>query len=342
MHKRHWKITIIFSALVFLILTITMLISVPLTVFLYKLGLWDSTYMELMIIVCALVTILLGTLISKFAGKQPLKAITQISIATQEITRGNYKVHLNEEVPVLEIHDMAQNFNIMAKELAGTEMLRSDFVENVSHEFKTPLSAIEGYATLLQSKSLPESKRLEYTEKILLSTKRLSSLTGNILLLSQLEHQETTIKKKNYCLDEQLRESILLFEKEWTDKNLELDINLDNTDYYGNENLLAHVWQNLLGNAIKFTEPEGIIRILLFKQTGIIKVSIIDTGIGMSPEVTRRVYEKFYQGDSSRSSQGNGLGLALAKRIVTLHDGSISVSSTEGTGTSFTVSLPVI
>ena len=236
---------------------------------------------------------------------------------------------------------MAHNFNLMAKELAGTEILRTDFVENVSHEFKTPLSAIEGYTTLLQRKDLSEEKRQNYTKKILYNTRRLSTLTSNILLLSRLENQEIGIKKETFCLDEQLREILLLLEDGWTEKKLELEIDLDAVDYYGNKDLLAHVWQNILSNAIKFAPENGIIHILLRRENGSLITSITDNGIGMSEDVMRRIFEKFYQGDFSRSSQGNGLGLALAKRIVDLHGGNISVSSKEGKGTTFTVSLPL-
>lgn len=209
------------------------------------------------------------------------------------------------------------------------------------HEFKTPLAAIEGYVTLLQRKGLSEEKRQEYTSRILFNTKRLSSLTGNILLLSRLENQESEIQKESYSLDEQLREIILLYEPQWSEKELDLDIDLDSVMCYGNKDLLAQVWQNLIGNAIKFVADGGRIRILLRQKQSGIEVSIIDNGAGMSEDVMNRIYEKFYQGDTSRSSSGNGLGLTLAKRIVDLHGGTISASSKEGKGTAFTVVIPV-
>lgn len=229
----------------------------------------------------------------------------------------------------------------MAKELSGIEMLRNDFIENVSHEFKPPLSAIEGYATLLQKKGLSEEKRVEYTQRILQNTQRLSTLTGNILLLSRLENQEIGIIREKYCLDEQLREIILLFEEQWTAKNLDLEIDLDNADYCGNKELMAQVWQNILGNAIKFVSDGGKICARLRNTATEITVSILDNGIGMSQEVIDRIYEKFYQGDKSRASQGNGLGLTLAKRIVDLHSGKISVTSSVRNGSSFVIIMPV-
>lgn len=335
------RLSVMFSLLTFLTLTLTILFSALLTFLLIKTGILVRQNRGIVFFVIAVVSILVGTIISNYAGRQPLAAIIGMSDAAREVARGNFDISLNEDIRIKELRDMAHNFNLMAKELAGTEILRTDFVENVSHEFKTPLSAIEGYATLLQKKDLSVEKRRDYTKKILYNTRRLSTLTSNILLLSRLENQEIGIKKESFCLDEQLREILLLLEDGWTEKQLELEIDLDAVDYYGNKDLLAHVWQNILSNAIKFAPEHGIIHILLRRENGSLITRITDNGIGMSEDVMRRVFEKFYQGDFSRSSQGNGLGLALAKRIVDLHGGDISVSSKEGKGTTFTVFLPL-
>lgn len=335
------RLSVMFSLLTFLTLTLTIIFSALLTLLLIRTGILVRQNRGIVFFVIALVSVLVGTIISNYAGRHPLTAIIAMSNAAQEVARGNFDVSLDENIKIKELRDMAHNFNLMTKELAGTEILRTDFVENVSHEFKTPLSAIEGYATLLQKKDLSEEKRQGYTKKILYNTRRLSTLTSNILLLSRLDNQEIGIKKESFCLDEQLREILLLLEDGWTGKNLELEIDLDAVDYYGNKDLLAHVWQNILSNAIKFSPEHGIIHILLRRENGSLITSITDNGIGMSEDIMRRVFEKFYQGDLSRSSQGNGLGLALAKRIVNLHGGDISVSSKEGKGTTFTVSLPL-
>lgn len=335
------RLSVMFSLLTFLTLTLTILFSALLTLLLIRTGILVRQNRGIVFFVIALVSVLVGTIISNYAGRHPLTAIIAMSNATQEVARGNFDVSLDENIRIKELREMAHNFNLMAKELAGTEILRTDFVENVSHEFKTPLSAIEGYTTLLQKKDISAEKRHDYTKKILYNTRRLSTLTSNILLLSRLENQEIGIKKESFCLDEQLREILLLLEEGWTEKQLELEIDLDAVDYYGNKDLLAHVWQNILSNAIKFAPENGIIHILLRRENGSLITSITDNGIGMSEDVMRRVFEKFYQGDFSRSSQGNGLGLALAKRIVDLHGGDIAVSSKEGKGTTFTVSLPL-
>lgn len=340
MNKRTLKTAVLFSVTVFLILTVAMLLNVFLTIVLFRSGALKSQPQEITLIVFAAVSVIVGMIFSHFAARRPIGTIEEISDATKEIAKGNFDVQLNENIRVTEIQTMARNFNLMVKELAATELLRNDFIENVSHEFKTPLAAIEGYVTLLQKPGLSEEKREEYTQRILHNTKRLTTMSGNILLLSRLENQELTIKKELFSLDEQLRESILMFESQWSAKNIELDIDLDTTDFYGNKELLAQIWQNLLSNAIKFVPQNGTIRVLLRRKNSEAEVSVVDNGIGMSKEILSRVYEKFYQGDTTRSSNGNGLGLTLAKRIVDLHGGTISASSKEGKGTSFTVTLP--
>lgn len=340
MNKRTLKTAFLFSALIFFILVVTMFLNVVFTITLFRTKALESQPQEITLIVFAVVSVIVGMIFSRFAARRPIDTIVEISNATKEIAKGNFDVRLNEDIRVTEIQTMAHNFNIMTKELANTEMLRNDFVENVSHEFKTPLAAIEGYVTLLQRKGLSEEKRREYADRILFNTKRLSALTGNILLLSRLENQEIEIKKESYSLDEQLREIILMYESQWSKKKLDLDIDLDSVICYGNKDLLAQVWQNLIGNAIKFVPDSGKIRVLLWQEQNGIKVSVVDNGSGMSENVMNRIYEKFYQGDTSRSSSGNGLGLTLAKRIVDLHNGTISASSKEGKGTAFTVTIP--
>lgn len=342
MIKAHIKASIILSLLIFLTLSITIILMLVVTLFLVHLGFIDTGNWKISIVVLGSLSIFIGTLISMVISKNQIKTVISISNATKEVIKGNFDIELDENIRAAEINTMVCNFNKMIKELKNTELFRNDFIENVSHEFKTPLSAIEGYATLLQKKDLSRDKQIEYTKKILFNTKRLSSLTGNILLLSRLENQETEIQKETFSLDEQLREIILLFEQQWTNKNLELDVELDSIDYFGNKELLSQVWQNIIGNAIKFVSDNGKIWVLLSKENQRVKVMIVDNGMGMSSEVIQRIYEKFYQGDESHSTSGNGLGLALSKRIIDLHNGEIIVSSKEGKGTTFTIFLPII
>lgn len=342
LHQRTIKTAAMFSILLFLVLSITMTLSTAFAVLLFRIGFLDSQHLLRGLFVTPTVSIVIGTILFRLIGKRPLELILEISKATQEVAKGNFNIELNEDIPASEIREMAHNFNVMTRELAGTEILRNDFIENVSHEFKTPLSAIEGYATLLQRKELSEEKRTEYTRRILFNTRRLSTLIGNILLLSRLEHQEIEIQREWFSLDEQLREAILMLEPQWNGKHLELDIDLDPVDCYANRDLLLQIWQNLLGNAIKFVKQAGKIRVLLRKIGTDIQVVIQDDGIGMDQAVLQRIYEKFYQGDTSHKTAGNGLGLSLTKRIVDLHGGKIEASSQVGVGTTFVVTLSAL
>ena len=340
--NRSFRIAVLFSALVFLILLLTMGLTGLITVLVSESNFIDAPPKELTLLLFAVISIIVGTILSHTVGKRPLNVIREIDDATKEVVKGNFTVRLNEDIVAEELHSMAHNFKTMVRELSNTEILRKDFIENVSHEFQTPLSAIEGYAALLQNQSLTTQKRQEYAARILVNARRLSDLSGNILLLSRLEHQELEIQKETYALDEQIREAILLFETKWTQKELCLEVDLSAIRYKGNKELLMQVWQNLIGNAVKFVAQKGEIRITLRIEKNDVIVTVADNGIGMSEAVQKRIYEKFYQADTSRTGIGNGLGLALAKRIVDLHNGTLTVASAEGKGTMFTVTLPLV
>lgn len=340
MKRRNWRTTALFSLGVFLILVMAMIISFIVIMVLFRFDLINSQRREVPIIGFGIASIIIGSFFSRRGVRRMVAPILEISEATKEVAKGNFDITLKERSHATEINIMSKNFMLMAKELAAMETFRNDFISNVSHEFKTPLSAIEGYATLLQNKSLSEEKRDAYVAKILYSCKRLSSLTGNILQLSRLESQEIPNQKEAFSLDEQIRQIILMFENSWNEKNLELDIDMDAVSYHGNADLLAGVWQNLISNAFKYVPEGGKVRIILRSEPQQVRVFVSDNGVGMSEEVRQRVFEKFYQGDTSHSTDGNGLGLTLAKRITELHGGKIDVSSKVGKGTTFTVTLP--
>ena len=234
---------------------------------------------------------------------------------------------------------LIENFNIMIKELGKIEMLRKDFISNVSHEFKTPLSSIQGFATLLKNTNLTDEQK-EYTNIIIDESSKLAKLTSNILSLSKLETHDTAFDKKTFFLDEQLRHCLLLLDSKMQEKNINLDIDFEKVKYYGSEELLEQVWINLLENAIKYSNNNGNIYVSCGIKKQHIEVSIRDTGIGMSKETMERIFEKFFQGDKAHSSEGNGLGLALVKRIIDIVGGTIEVESKLGAGSVFTVSLP--
>jgi len=231
----------------------------------------------------------------------------------------------------------------MAQELENIELLREDFIVNVSHEFKTPLSSIQGYATLLQDPDLSEAEKGEYLDAIFSATRSLSNLSSNILELSNLETQTAELPKEAFSLDEQIRQVIVILEPVCSKKKLELDIDLEEIDIVANQDLIETVWINLIGNAIKFTEDGGriAVRLQLLENQSQAQVTITDTGCGMSEQELLRIFDKFYQAESSHKSEGNGLGLALVNTIIAKHNGDIAVESVPGQGTSFTVILPL-
>ncbi|MBR6521127.1 MAG: HAMP domain-containing histidine kinase [Oscillospiraceae bacterium] len=287
-----------------------------------------------------IVSIIISTVLTAIVGKWLLSPILKISRASNQVAKGNFKVQVEGDSRIAEVQQTFANFNHMVRELGTIETLRSDFIANVSHEFKTPLNAIEGYATLLQDRTLSDEEELDYIDKILFNTNRLSELAGNILLLSKVENQNIPESVSRYKLDEQIRQTLVMLEPKWSEKNIDLDIELDEVYITNCEGLLAHVWLNVIGNAIKFSEKGGEIAIRLSADTAGAVATVRDNGIGMSGDTLQHIFEKFYQSDSSRKSEGNGIGLALVKKILDLCGGSISVTSAIGEGSTFRIFLP--
>lgn len=286
-----------------------------------------------------IISTLIATIISGIASKRILRPIRTLSKATEEVTKGNFSVKIG--IPKdYEFALLAKNFNKMVHELSSIETLRNDFVSNVSHEIKTPIASIQGFAKLIQDKNLNDDERSEFTDIIISESSRLSKLTSNILKLSKLENQEVITGKAEFALDEQIRCAILIMEPEWSEKGIDLDIDLDKVSIIGNEDLLQQVWLNIIGNAIKFTEKGGTIGIKLMDLQDKIVIKVSDNGVGMNEETQRHIFDKFYQGDKSHLSEGNGLGLSLVKRIIELCDGEIKVRSKLNYGTTFTIELP--
>lgn len=287
-----------------------------------------------------LIGLMVGGGLTQFMGRVFFDRINMLGDAMNKVAEGDFSVHLEADNSIPEIENIYNKFNLMVKELNATEVLQTDFVSNVSHEFKTPINAIEGYATLLQDgEGLSPDEQEQYVDKILFNTQRLSSLVGNILLLSRMDNQAIPHKGAPFRLDEQIRQAIVLLEPEWVKKDIEFDVEMEDITIEGNENLLFHVWNNLIGNAIKFDPPNGLINIKLHKSGGKAVFQIEDSGPGISDEGLKHIFDKFYQEDSSHKQEGNGLGLALAGRIVSLHGGSISATNLPGGGCRFTVEL---
>ena len=267
--------------------------------------------------------------------------ISRLGRAMGQVATGNFKVRLEPAGHFREIRKIYSDFNLMTRDLSNTEILQSDFISNVSHEFKTPINAIEGYAALLQDRSLTPEEQGQYVDKILYNTNRLSTLVGNILLLSRINNQAIHLKPQLYRLDEQIRQAILALETKWTAKSIDFDVDLAETQYEGYEGLMFHVFTNLIDNAVKFDPPGGYIRLRLRPVQGQAVFTIEDNGPGIRPEDMERIFDKFYQSDNSHQEDGNGLGLALVKRIVTENGGSITVENRPEGGSCFRVSLPL-
>ena len=269
------------------------------------------------------------------------RPVKQIMDALDQVMQGDFTVRIP---PVKEFagetgfNQIIDAINKMTAELRGTETLRTDFIANVSHELKTPLAVMGNYATMLQKPGLSEEDRMEYAKAISHSSRRLAALITNILKLNKLENQQIFPQLDEYDLGEQLCENLLQFEDIWENKNLNIDTDIaDDVRIRSDAELLSLVWNNLISNAVKFTPEDGTIGVSLKTEGNLVIVSVSDTGCGIRPEVGAHIFEKFYQGDTSHATQGNGLGLALVKRVVDILNGEISVQSVYGQGSTFTV-----
>lgn len=284
-------------------------------------------------------TMLIAIPLSALVSKPTAKPFTRIIEAMKAVSKGDYHVRVTEEGEG-EVVQLLRSFNQMAAELESTELMRGDFINNFSHEFKTPIVSIRGFAKRLCQENLTDQQRREYLDYIVRESERLADLSSNILLLSRYENQQIIRDRKPYELDEQLRRCVLSLEPQWDAKHLELDIDLPRLQYIGNEEMMEHIWRNLLGNAIKFSYPGGLIRIQGKQKPHHIEVMVRDEGIGMDQQTMEHIFDRFFQGETAHSSSGNGLGLSLVQRIVELCGGDIRVESEKGAGTSFYILLP--
>ena len=286
------------------------------------------------------VSIIIGTILSIYFGNKFLKPIKELKALTGEVAKGKFDVEVTD-IPENEVGELIENFNIMVKELKKNEMLKEDFISNVSHEFKTPLSTIQGYSTLLQDENLTDDDKNKYISIIFQATEKLTTLVNGILKISKIDNRKITIEKINYSLDEQIRESILSLEYMWNKKNIDLNIELENIMITADKNLLSNVWNNLISNAIKYSKIDGKIDIFLSLENNFAKCTIKDYGCGIKEEDIPYIFDKFYQADKSHNSDGNGLGLALVKKIIELSEGKIIVNSKINEGSEFIVYLPI-
>lgn len=286
-------------------------------------------------VICTLLDMLRRTLTNE-------RPAAQILEATDKIASGDFSVRLSPAHPFNKYDNydkIMENLNRMAAELSKTEVLRTDFIANVSHEIKTPLAVIRSYASALQDGGLSPERRREYAEALFSASAKLSSLVSDILRLNKLENSELRPEAKETDLAENVRSCILGFEELFERKGLTLECDIEEASVLADESLLSLVWNNLLSNAIKFTPAGGTVRVELKNEGSRVSVCVRDTGCGISPETGAHIFDKFYQGDTSHAQEGNGLGLALVKKVIDLTGGEIAVKSEPGKGSAFTVRL---
>ncbi|MBO5196383.1 MAG: HAMP domain-containing histidine kinase [Clostridia bacterium] len=288
----------------------------------------------------SLIFTVIDTIRRKLTVERPVKRITD---AAEKIIKGDFTVRVEPQGRLgtdETFNRIIDCFNKMAEELGSVETLRSDFIANVSHEMKTPLAVMQNYGTLLQAPNLPEEKRIEYAKGVADGSRRMANMMTNILNLNRLENQQIYPKVTEFDLGEQLCECLLAYENVWEKAHIEIETDIaEDVKVRADAELLSHVWNNLFSNAFKFTEAGGKVFVSLTATERHAVVKVTDTGCGMSQEVGAHIFEKFYQGDTSHSVQGNGLGLALVKRVVDILQGEIGVESALGKGTTFTVRI---
>jgi len=283
--------------------------------------------------------ILISVIIIRINMKKMLQPLRQINDATKKVAKGDYDIEL-ETKREDEIGELTENFNKMTKGLKSTENLKSEFINNVSHEIRTPISSIEGFAELLKDNNLSDDEREEYANIIIEESERLINLTGKMLKLSKLHNQNVIVKKHEIEIDEQIRKAISILEPKWKEKNIKINVNLEHQIFLGDDDLIFQVWINLIENAIKFSNNGGKIDIKLTKENSEIVIIVKDYGVGMPEDEIEKAFERFYQIDKSHSEEGSGLGLAIVKRIIELSEGKIEIKSKEGKETEVKVKLP--
>jgi len=287
-----------------------------------------------------LLLIVFALLLTLRLARGKFRPIDHVIRAMSRVSEGDFSVRVEEENTTGQIGALVHSYNEMAQELGSIELFRKDFINNFSHEFKTPIVSIRGFAKQLERDDLTDEQRREYASIIVRESERLANMSSNVLLLTKLENQKIVTDRTEFALDEQLRSCLLLLEKQWESKELELVLNLDEVRFVGNEEMMSHVWVNLISNAVKFSPPRGRLELSCLRRDSRVIVTIRDNGPGMDAATQARIFEKFYQGDSAHATEGNGLGMPLVKRIVDLCGGTIHIQSAPSQGTSFTVTLP--
>lgn len=334
------KLVLLFTLIVFIIMLVTMLLSSICLLLLFRIGILHAGgHSFLPFFVFILISLLLGSLIAAGFSRRPLHPFRVLADASDQIATGNYSVRIDLKGPE-EFERLTQSFNHMAEELGSVEMLRSDFVNNFSHEFKTPIVSLRGFAKMLKREDLTAEERNEYLDIIIEESERLTSMATNALNLTKLEQQVILTDETRFNVSEQIRIAITMMDNKWKDKNVSFSFDSNEIYIIGNEETLKQVWLNLLDNAVKFSDPGGTVAMTLNQNRNTVTFCITNNGHTIPEKDVPKLFEKFYQGDSSRTTAGNGLGLAICKRIIELHGGSICLANNADSQTTFCVTLP--
>ena len=332
------KISAMLTLQTFFVVLIVVVIATAIAL-MYRVAITDMHMIGVLSMLVPIVVLV--TLVNFLFTRFIYRYLDKISDAMQKVADGDYTVRLDAEKdqPFRELY---RNFNTMAEELGGVEMLKNDFINGYAHELRTPITSINGFAEMLLNDdgTLSREEKRSYLEIIASESRRLADLAGNSLLMSRLDTQKIIPDKKPFSLDEQLRRCSILLSGQWTEKELDMTMDLDEAVYVGDYDIMQHLWINLLTNAVKYTPKGGSITVTLKNEEKFIAVSVADTGKGIPPEDRERIFDKYYQTDKSHSKRGLGLGLAICKRIVQLCNGSLTVESEVGVGSTFTVKLP--
>jgi signal transduction histidine kinase len=339
-----WKkiaLPLLFASSVFLVMVFSMLLIFTVTFLLSRIGLINSFEQNRFpLFQFSVVSIAVGTVIAAIFSRLPLRPLREIMDASDKIANGDYSVRLDLKGPE-EFQNLSRKFNHMAEELGSVEMLRTDFVNNFSHEFKTPIVSIRGFAKMLKWDDVTPEERNEYLDIIIDESERLAELSTNVLNLSKIEQQTILTGQNRFNVSEQIRLVIAMMESKWRQKRIDITFDCGEIFIYGNEEMLKQVWINLLDNAVKFSPDGGKLKIEIQHTGNHILVSFSNQGKAISDEAAAHIFDKFYQADTSHTTKGNGLGLAIAKRIVELHGGEIYLRSSQYDVVTFFVKVPL-
>ncbi|MBE7005303.1 MAG: HAMP domain-containing histidine kinase [Ruminococcaceae bacterium] len=335
--------TVTWGSYVVMYLLMTFICTATLVVYVKQVGMPKDQWFLFSIAGLVLTFSGVGCAVFSLVRRRMLRPVRKVSEAAQRVAKGDFSVRLTpmrRDGKKDEFEVLFDDFNTMAEELSSTETLKTDFISNVSHEMKTPLAVIRNYAELLETPGLSDDARAEYAKAIEDAAGKMTELVTNILRLNRIENQKIAPELRRYDVCRQLADCLLCFESRWEEKQIEPEFDLEDSAYINaDENLLELVWNNLMSNALKFTEPGGTVTVRERTEGERVIVSFADTGCGIGEEAKKHIFDKFYQGDASHATEGNGLGLALVRRVMTLLGGEIAVESEAGKGSTFTVSL---